>query len=254
MLDKELVELVENGSLVPHNNMVIVKRDGAEKREADEYGLVISGSSKGGILLPGTAYAKEDWCTVMAVPAQLTDKDGSKRAPALKKGDRVFVKPEDCQKEIPSHPEYQWCRYERIEAIEVDGQIQPFEKRVLAEKIEEELKSEGGIILPDTSSFTARTKKIARTGRARVMSLGPNFREEVQISQEIRLDRNDGREIDVNGVECLVIEEKDIMGVIEETSYADMRFYEISLNADGSISDNLGNEYKLQESTMEHIE
>jgi co-chaperonin GroES (HSP10) len=201
-----VVEALEQNKFHPMNNLVVIKRDGSVSDD-------ISGKSVGGILLPGTAYKSEDWGTVVAVPKHITDKDGTKREPALKVGDRVFTRPSDGDKFLPLNKSIQMVRYERVEAIEVDGKVLPFENRVLAEKIAGEEKTTGGIFLPDNTAFTAKGKKVARTGRSKVLLVGPNV-EGINVGDIVLTDKNEGCEVSTEtGIECLTIETREIMGI-----------------------------------------
>jgi co-chaperonin GroES (HSP10) len=201
----EIINQINEGKVTPMNNLIIIQRDVHGDSET-------SGTSFGGILLPGSAYKAEDWGTVVAVPKTITDKDGTKREPALKVGDRVFTRPSDGDKVFPLNKNYQFVRYERVEAIEVEGVILPFENRVLAEKLPGETMTQGGLFLPDSSAFVAKGKKIARSGRSKVLRVGPLV-DGIQVGDIVCTEKHDGCEVSAGDVECLTIETREIYGI-----------------------------------------
>jgi co-chaperonin GroES (HSP10) len=206
LIADEIINQINEGKVTPMNNLIIIKRD-------NNTDLDSSGVSAGGIILPGSAFKAEDWGTVVAVPKTITDKDGTKREPNLKVGDRVFTRPSDGDKVFPLHKNYQFVRYERVEALDLDGKVVPFEYRVLAEKLEGETKTLGGLFLPESSAFTARGKKIPRTGRSKVLSVGLLV-EGIEVGDIVCTEKHDGCEVEnEDGIECLTIETREIYGI-----------------------------------------
>lgn len=95
--------------------------------------------------------------------------------------------------------------------------FRPLHDRVLVRRIEEDEKTPGGVIIPDT----AKEKPI----EGKVLAVGPGYRDEkgklhrldVKVGDRILFAKFSGSEIDLEGKEVLVIRESDILAVIEPT-------------------------------------
>lgn len=92
--------------------------------------------------------------------------------------------------------------------------IRPLHDRVIVKRIEEEEKTKGGIIIPDTA------KEKPQEGR--VIAVGPGRHEEgklipldVKAGDRILFGKYSGTEIKLNGEEHLIMREEDILGIIE---------------------------------------
>ena len=92
--------------------------------------------------------------------------------------------------------------------------VRPLHDRVIVQRIEEEEKSKGGIIIPDTA------KEKPQEGR--VVSVGPGKHEDgklippdVKAGDRILFSKYAGTEIKLDGEEHLIMREEDILGIIE---------------------------------------
>lgn len=92
--------------------------------------------------------------------------------------------------------------------------IRPLHDRVIVKRIEEEEKSKGGIIIPDTA------KEKPQEGR--VVAVGPGKQEDgkvlpldVKKGDRVLFGKYAGTEIKLNGEEHLILREDDILGIIE---------------------------------------
>ena len=92
--------------------------------------------------------------------------------------------------------------------------FRPLGDRVLVKRVEEESKTKGGIIIPDTA------KEKPQEGE--VVSVGPGARDDKGVVQALELKAGDrilfgkwsGTEVKVDGEELLIMKESDILGVI----------------------------------------
>ena len=92
--------------------------------------------------------------------------------------------------------------------------IRPLHDRVIVKRIEEEEKTKGGIIIPDTAKEKPQEGKVIAAGPGRfddgkLIPLG------VKAGDKILCGKYSGTEIKLDGEEHLIIREEDILGVIE---------------------------------------
>jgi chaperonin GroES len=93
--------------------------------------------------------------------------------------------------------------------------FRPLHDRVLVRRVEQEEKSSGGIIIPDT----AKEKPM----EGEVMAVGPGGRDEagkllpigVKPGDRVLFGKWSGTEVKIEGEELLIMKESDIMGIIE---------------------------------------
>ncbi len=92
--------------------------------------------------------------------------------------------------------------------------IRPLHDRVIVKRIEEEAKTKGGLIIPDTA------KEKPQEGR--VVAVGPGKQDDgkviplgVKAGDKILFGKYSGTEIKLDGEEHLIMKEDDILGVIE---------------------------------------
>ena len=96
--------------------------------------------------------------------------------------------------------------------------FRPLHDRVVVKRVEEESKTRGGIIIPDT----AKEKPM----EGEVVAVGPGARDEkgalvpldVKAGDRILFGKWSGTEIKLDGVEYLIMKESDIMGIVEGSS------------------------------------
>ena len=94
--------------------------------------------------------------------------------------------------------------------------FRPLHDRVLVRRVEEEEKTAGGIIIPDTAK--------EKPSQGEVVSVGPGARDEdgkrvpmdVEAGDRILFGKWSGTEVKVDGEDLLIMKESDIMGVIVE--------------------------------------
>jgi chaperonin GroES len=92
--------------------------------------------------------------------------------------------------------------------------FRPLHDRVVVKRLEEETKTKGGIIIPDTAAEKPQTGK--------VVSVGPGARGEdgklepldVKAGDTVLFGKWSGTEVKIDGEDLLIMKESDIMGVI----------------------------------------
>ena len=93
--------------------------------------------------------------------------------------------------------------------------IRPLHDRVLVRRLEDEKKSPGGIVIPDTAAEKPMQGEIVAVGNGKVQDNGEQRPLDVKAGDKVLFGKYSGTEVKVDGEELLVMREDDIMGVIE---------------------------------------
>ena len=93
--------------------------------------------------------------------------------------------------------------------------IRPMNDRVLVLRVEEEQKTTGGIIIPDTAKEKPQEGKVVGVGPGKMGDDGKRIPLDVKVGDRILFSKYAGTEIKINDVEHLFMKEDDILGVLE---------------------------------------
>ena len=93
--------------------------------------------------------------------------------------------------------------------------IRPLQDRVIVKRLEEEQKTAGGIIIPDTAKEKPQKGEIVAAGPGKRNEEGKLQALDVKKGDKVLFSKYAGTEIKVEGEELLIMREDDIMGVIE---------------------------------------
>ncbi len=93
--------------------------------------------------------------------------------------------------------------------------IRPLQDRVIVKRLEEEQKTAGGIIIPDTAKEKPQKGEIVAAGPGKKNEDGKVAPLDVKPGDKVLFSKYAGTEIKVEGEELLMMREDDIMGVIE---------------------------------------
>ena len=93
--------------------------------------------------------------------------------------------------------------------------IRPLHDRVIVQRLEEEEKTKGGIIIPDTAKEKPQEGKVIAVGPGKVLENGTKTTMDVKVGDKILFGKYSGTEIKIEGEEFLMMREDDILGVIE---------------------------------------
>lgn len=93
-------------------------------------------------------------------------------------------------------------------------QVKPLQDRVLVERLEEETKTTGGIIIPDNNKEKPLQGKVVAVGSGHRLSDGTVRALEVKGGDKVLFGKYSGTEVKVDGKEYLIMKEDDILGVI----------------------------------------
>ena len=93
--------------------------------------------------------------------------------------------------------------------------IRPLQDRVMVKRLEEETKTAGGIIIPDTAKEKPQKGEIVAAGPGKKNDDGKVQPLDIKAGDKVLFSKYAGTEIKVEGDELLIMREDDIMGVIE---------------------------------------
>ncbi len=94
-------------------------------------------------------------------------------------------------------------------------QIRPLHDRVIVKRMEEERKTPGGIVIPDSATEKPIRGKVLAVGKGKISENGQVRPLDVKVSDVVLFGKYSGTEVKVDGEELLVMREEDIMGIIE---------------------------------------
>jgi chaperonin GroES len=93
--------------------------------------------------------------------------------------------------------------------------LKPLNDRVIVVRIEEEEKTAGGIIIPDSAKEKPQEGKVMAVGPGRIDENGKRIPMDVKKNDRILFGKYAGTDIKINGVEHLIMREDDILGIIK---------------------------------------
>lgn len=94
--------------------------------------------------------------------------------------------------------------------------IRPLGDRIVVERIEQDVKTAGGIIIPDTAKEKPKQGKVLAVGPGAKDESGKRIAMDVSVGDIVLFTQWAGNEIKIEGKEYLVLKESDVIGVIEE--------------------------------------
>ena len=93
--------------------------------------------------------------------------------------------------------------------------IRPLQDRILVKRVNEEEKSKGGIIIPDTAKEKPQQGKVIAVGKGKVLEDGTQRPLDVKAGDTVLFGKYAGTEVKIDGEEHLILREDDVLGVIE---------------------------------------
>ncbi len=93
--------------------------------------------------------------------------------------------------------------------------LKPLNDRVVVLRIEEEEKTAGGIIIPDTAKEKPQQGKVVAVGPGKLNEKGERIPLEVKENDKVLFSKYAGTEVKINGIEHLIMREDDILAIVE---------------------------------------
>jgi chaperonin GroES len=94
--------------------------------------------------------------------------------------------------------------------------IRPLHDRIVVKRLDEERKSPGGIVIPDTAAEKPIRGKVLAVGKGKLLDNGEIRPVDLKVGDQVLFGKYTGTEIKVDGEELLVMREDDVMGVFEK--------------------------------------
>ena len=93
--------------------------------------------------------------------------------------------------------------------------VKPLHDQVIVQRLEEEEKTKGGIIIPDTAKEKPIEGKVIAVGAGRIKKDGTKIPLEVKKGNRVLYAKYAGTEVKIDGEEYLIMKEDDVLGIVE---------------------------------------
>ena len=94
--------------------------------------------------------------------------------------------------------------------------FQPLNDRLLVQRLEEEERSTGGIIIPSSAKETPAQAKVIAVGQGKVDDSGKRIKPQVKKGDLILISKYGGTDVKIESNDHLIIREDDVLGIIEK--------------------------------------
>jgi len=93
--------------------------------------------------------------------------------------------------------------------------LRPLQDRILVQRVKEEEKTKGGIIIPDTAKEKPAEGKVFSVGKGKLDDNGKRIAPEVKKGDRILFGKYSGTEVKIEDQEYLIMREEDVLGIID---------------------------------------
>jgi chaperonin GroES len=93
--------------------------------------------------------------------------------------------------------------------------LRPLHDRVIVKRLEEEERTAGGLIIPDTAKEKPQQGKVVAAGKGRTLEKGGEAPLVVKEGDRVLFSKYSGTEVKVEGEELLIMREDDILAIME---------------------------------------
>ncbi len=94
--------------------------------------------------------------------------------------------------------------------------IRPLQDRIIVKRVEEEEKTKGGIIIPDSAKEKPMEGMVTAVGNGKMLDSGQKAVPDVKEGDRVLFSKYAGTEVKIEGDEYLIMREDDILGIIEK--------------------------------------
>jgi chaperonin GroES len=93
--------------------------------------------------------------------------------------------------------------------------FRPLGDRVLVKRVEEEAKTKGGIIIPDTAKEKPQEGEVLAVGPGARDEAGARIPADVKVGDRILFGKWSGTEVKIDGEDLIIMKESDILGIVD---------------------------------------
>jgi chaperonin GroES len=94
--------------------------------------------------------------------------------------------------------------------------IRPLHDRILVKQLEEESKTAGGIIIPDSAKEKPHQGKVMAVGKGKILEDGSVRPPDVKVGDKILFEKYAGSTLKMGGDEVMILREEEILAIIED--------------------------------------
>jgi len=94
--------------------------------------------------------------------------------------------------------------------------IKPLQDRLVVKRIEEEEKTKGGIIIPDSAKEKPQEGRVVAVGDGKTLESGQKAPLTVKPGDKILFGKYSGTEIKIDGEEHLIMREDDVLAIVQD--------------------------------------
>jgi chaperonin GroES len=94
--------------------------------------------------------------------------------------------------------------------------LRPLHDRILVKRLDEGEQRQGGIIIPDSAKEKPQQAEVKAVGNGKLLNSGERVAPEVKPGDRILFGKYSGAETKIDGEECLILREDEILAVLEK--------------------------------------
>src|SRR5580693_5020656 len=98
--------------------------------------------------------------------------------------------------------------------MEVTMTIRPLYDRIVVKRIEEKQQMQGGLHIPDSAKEKPQEAQVLAVGKGKRLEDGTIVALDVQVGDRILFGKYSGSEITIEGTECMIMREDEILGIL----------------------------------------
>jgi chaperonin GroES len=92
--------------------------------------------------------------------------------------------------------------------------LRPLHDRILVKRVEEETKTKGGIIIPDSAKEKPAEGEVMAVGKGRIGEDGKRIEMAIKVGDRVLFGKYSGSEVKIEGEDYLIMREEDVLAVI----------------------------------------
>jgi len=94
--------------------------------------------------------------------------------------------------------------------------VRPLHDRILVKQLEEEEKTAGGIIIPDTAKEKPHQGKVVAVGKGKILEDGTVRPMTIKEGEKVVFEKYAGTTVKIGGEEYMIMREEEVLAIIEE--------------------------------------